>query len=152
MNTFTQRSLLNKLRDAKKRQKQNGFTLVELLIVVIILGVLTSVALPSLLGTRDKADKNASFSSVLGMAQECANALLVESTPPAFATNKLVTVTGNCASTGTGVTYATNVDQDAPEGKLCINTPVSADMVTGNTNDTCTVTVDANGGKTGAWS
>ena len=151
MNTFTQRALLNKLRDAKKRQKQNGFTLVELLIVVIILGVLTSVALPSLLGTRDKADKNASFSSVLGMAQECSNGLLIDADAadlPKYKTNELVTVTGDCASTTNNtVTYATKVNQEAAEGELCINTPATTAL-----NDVCTVTVDENGGKKGAWS
>ena len=147
MNAFTQRALLNKLRDAKKRKKKNGFTLVELLIVVIILGVLTSVALPSLLGTRNKADKNASFSSTLGMAQECANALLVGSTPPAYVTNELVTVTGTCANTASNtVTYANKVDMEAAAGDLCISAPAEAG------DDTCTVTVDENGGKSGAWS
>ena len=140
-------------RKKSKNALQKGFTLVELLIVVVILGVLSSVALPSLIGTRDKADKSASLSSTLGMAQECTNALLIDSTPPTYKTNELVTVVGTCTNTPNNtVTYANKVAQQAPEGELCISTPVTAAQVTANTNNTCTVTVDANGGKTGVWS
>ena len=38
---------------------ETGFTLVELLIVVVILGVLSGVALPSFLSQRDKANVSA---------------------------------------------------------------------------------------------
>ena len=148
MNTFTQRALLNKLRDAKKRQKKNGFTLVELLIVVIILGVLTSVALPSLLGTRDKADKNASFASTLGMAQECSNALLIDTATadlPKYKSNELVTVSGLCSDTAT-TTYATVELQTPKAGDLCINDPAEAG------ENRCTVSVTKDGDKSGAWS
>jgi type IV pilus assembly protein PilA len=39
----------------KFRKTQKGFTLVELLIVVVILGILAAVAIPRFLTTRDKA-------------------------------------------------------------------------------------------------
>ena len=39
----------------KLAKKRNGFTLVELLIVVVILGILSGVALPNFLKQRDKA-------------------------------------------------------------------------------------------------
>ena len=52
MNAFTSRALLNKLQVKKKA---NGFTLVELLIVVVIIGVLSGVALPNFLSQRKKA-------------------------------------------------------------------------------------------------
>jgi type IV pilus assembly protein PilA len=42
-------------RLAKKEKKLNGFTLVELLIVVVILGILSGVALPNFLSQRDRA-------------------------------------------------------------------------------------------------
>ena len=44
MNTFTSKALLKKLRSKKKA---NGFTLIELMVVVAIVGVLSSVGLHS---------------------------------------------------------------------------------------------------------
>ncbi|HSI97672.1 MAG TPA: prepilin-type N-terminal cleavage/methylation domain-containing protein [Gaiellaceae bacterium] len=39
--------------------KQGGFTLVEFLIVIIIIGILLAIAVPSYLGFRDRANDNA---------------------------------------------------------------------------------------------
>lgn len=37
-------------------QKQQGFTLLEIMVVIVILGILASMVLPNLLGNKDKAE------------------------------------------------------------------------------------------------
>ena len=49
-----------------------GFTLVELLIVALILGVLASVALPTLLRARNRSEAGAVVGELTGLAKECA--------------------------------------------------------------------------------
>jgi len=46
-------------------KKQRGFTLLEVMIVVVILGVLASLMLPSLMGNKDKADRQKAISDIV---------------------------------------------------------------------------------------
>ena len=49
-----------------------GFTLVELMIVVAIIGLLSAVALPQFLNARSRADARAKIGEAVGLAKECA--------------------------------------------------------------------------------
>ena len=70
MKTFAQKLILNKLQSPQK-QLPKGFTLVELLIVVVVLGILSGVALPNFLSQRDKAKVGAANAAATALMTAC---------------------------------------------------------------------------------
>ncbi|SON51081.1 type II secretion system major pseudopilin GspG [Vibrio tapetis] len=51
----------------KMNKKQSGFTLLEVMVVVVILGVLASVVVPNLLGNKEKADQQKAITDIVAL-------------------------------------------------------------------------------------
>lgn len=48
-------------------KKQTGFTLLEIMVVIVILGVLASMVVPNLMGNKDKADRQKVISDIVAL-------------------------------------------------------------------------------------
>ena len=137
MNT-TKNRLIQKLLLNKKGKKQNGFTLVELMVVIVIVGILTAVGLPQLQKSQDKAKEMTAQQELVNAAKDCSTELLFGDTPTEAENRPSASgdypVTGTCAggqtlsvAMGTSPgdkTFNLTIDDDFLPGKPVDGTPV----------------------------
>jgi type IV pilus assembly protein PilA len=119
----------------KRREDDEGFTLIELMVVVLIIAILIAIAIPTFLGARQRAQDRAAQSNVR-------NAFTAEKT--FYTDGQAYTATvSDMTAIEPSLTYTTNAGSLAASGNLVF---LNVSTVT-TTNDTVILGAQSGSGK-----
>ena len=106
---FLQQALIR-----NRKRKQNGFTLIELMVVVAIVGVLSAVGLPELTKAQDRAKDQTAVATLTNAAKECSLSLIslgnADESTVGDADGNFADVTGTCEIDGTLALFSESGD------------------------------------------
>ena len=155
LNSRLQLSLLNRRKDRNLLEK--GFTLVELMVVIVIVGILAGVALPNFLSQTNKAkatECTAKMGSIMGMvgaehllSTTDADAVLTSEIAIANTNSELCTFAEDAVANAIDATYGITVVGKASSdlagkyaGKSCVNGDSGKRDANTKTGDTVALT------------
>jgi MSHA pilin protein MshA len=136
-------------------RKQNGFTLIELVVVIIILGILSAVAAPKFVNLQGSA-RGASLNGLraaVASASTLANAL---QTVSGFASNASVTMEGSVVTMSNGYPTAnvagigSAIRMDAAAYSSAVSTVMTFWVTSASSSSACSFTYSASTGAAAA--